>query len=395
VNDRLQNSDWVSTRPHIQLLWGNHMTDKDNAQVGVRSAPVGGRRVQGLDTIRGLAILLVLLRHAWPEVFGTAGIVGVVVFFALSGYLITGLLVRDIRDFGGVRFRRFYLHRFFRLMPALVFMLAGFGVVEGVWNILGDRALIGQSLLVGLTYTMNVPGIDHGSGALSHLWTLATEEQFYLLWPLVLMLAVVRSKASALTLVSIFGALALCAVSIFVVYPDTFKIYSLPTSWVSSMLIGSAAKLMEVRLDRLLNGTRSRLTALLALLLLLAISFAPEAKNWPGTYLILCPLISLAAVAVIFCCKSWYQLPSPALIPFHWLGKMSYAAYLWNYPIANWIGDRPLSLALGAASIILTLLAATASWYLVEQPSSALRRWFDQRNTYREPNKSKRVNAVG
>ncbi|MBT2552814.1 acyltransferase [Arthrobacter sp. ISL-5] len=355
------------------------------------TVPVHSRRIQGLDTIRGFAILLVLLRHAWPETFGLAGIVGVVVFFALSGYLITGLLERDIRDFDKVRYQRFYVHRLLRLMPALTFMLVGFAVIEGLWNLLGDRHLIGQSIIVGLTYTMNVPGIDHGSGALSHLWTLATEEQFYLLWPIALALGIRRAKADLMTCISILAALGICAASIVVVSPETYKIYSLPTSWVAAMLIGALARLREVQVGAFLTGKTSRTFAIVAVAILSVLSFAPEAKDWPGTYLALGPLIALCSVAIIFECKSWVRLPSAFLKPLHWLGTVSYAAYLWNYPIANWFGERPLSFFQGSASIVATLLAATISWYVIERPASLLRRRFDSRKAFKKPAESHRV----
>lgn len=355
-----------------ESLRGNYMTARSITQVE-------SNRIQGLDAIRGLAILLVLLRHAWPETFGNAGIVGVVVFFTLSGYLITGLLERDIRAYGHVRFSRFYLHRIFRLMPALIFMLAGFAFIEGIWNILGDRELVFQSILVGMTYTMNLPGIEHGSGAVNHLWTLATEEQFYLLWPLVLTFGIRKNRAVLTTWAAIILSMILCAVSIFVVFPETYKIYSLPTSWVAAMLIGAVAKLMEARLNGLLRGISTRATAMSALVILLSLSFVPDAKNWPGTYLLVGPLIAFCAVALIMEGKSWIQVPSMTLKPLLWLGTVSYAAYLWNYPIANWIGDRPLDLLQGVASIALTLLAATLSWYAVEKPSSRLRGRLDVR----------------
>ena len=86
-------------------------------------------RIAGLDLIRGLAIALVLLRHAWPSTFAGGGIVGVVMFFALSGYLITGLLLSDIRRLGRVRYVRFYRNRALRLVPALVLMLGALDVV--------------------------------------------------------------------------------------------------------------------------------------------------------------------------------------------------------------------------------------------------------------------------
>ena len=229
-------------------------------------------------------------------------------------------------------------------MPALFFMVLAFAVVEGVWNVLGDRDRIGNSIIVALTYTMNVPGLEHGSSALSHLWTLATEEQFYLLWPVVLALGIRWRRPVMVTCLGIVGALGICGISILVVYPETFKIYSLPTSWVAAMLIGAGAKLPEARLSRIFAGSRAKVAALLALGALLALSFAPEAKDWPGTYLVIGPLIAVCTLPLVFECKSWVGVPTAALKPLHWLGTVSYAANLWNYPIAiGWEIDRSAS----------------------------------------------------
>ncbi|OOP61010.1 hypothetical protein BMF89_14310 [Arthrobacter sp. SRS-W-1-2016] len=347
---------------------------------GLFRAPNQADRKPGLDLIRGLAIFLVLLRHA--GVLGGAGIVGVVMFFALSGYLITGLLIRSLGETGRIDYRRFYLHRAFRLIPALVFMLAIWAAIEAVWNPLGDRPKIGRSLFTALTYTENIPGFDHGSINLSHLWTLATEEQFYLLWPLVLTLGVRFGKTRLFTLLSLVAILGACVASIILVYPLTYKVYTLPTSWMAAMLIGAAAKLGEARLDRIIKGRR-RVVAGISLAALMIISVAPEMKDWPGAYFLIGPLVAIGSVGLIFELKSWQTLPSKWLKPMLNLGMISYAAYLWNYPIVNWIGNPPRNMAEGLATISLTLIAAIVSWYLIERPAANLRNIIDRRKADR------------
>ncbi|XAS71255.1 acyltransferase [Micrococcaceae bacterium Sec5.1] len=341
-------------------------------------------RLYGLDVIRGIAILFVLLRHAWPEIFGGAGVVGVVMFFALSGYLITGLLARDIEIFGKVRFRRFYVHRFLRLIPPLVALLAGFALIEGFWNLLGDRDEIARSVLVAMTYTMNIPGFDHGSAALEHLWTLATEEQFYLIWPLALLLAFRMKRPTLLTVLCFVLLTVLCAASIVMVYPQVTKIYSLPTSWFTAMLIGALACLEKHRLSRVLCREGWQRIALpgLALTSLTAICLFPEVKDWVATYLILGPFIAVATVVAIFEFARWRSSRVPALMKPLWgLGLVSYAAYLWNYPIAAWVGERPLDAFQGSASIVLTVVAAIVSWFAVERPIAKLRKRVDAKRS--------------
>ncbi len=336
-------------------------------------------RYYGLDVLRGVAIVLVLLRHSWPGVFGGAGIVGVVMFFALSGYLITGLLMKDIDECGRVRYGRFYMHRAFRLIPALAFMLAGFAVIEGVWNILGDRNEIFRSVVVGMTYTMNIPGFGHGSDALSHLWTLATEEQFYLVWPVLLLLGMKRWGPVRTVAIATFGVLALCAVTIFVASPDVFKVYSLPTSWAAAMLIGAWARIEHDKLVELLSAAAIRMAAgVISSIVLVCLCFIPDPKQWPVTYLVGGPLIAVCTMLVIFAFAQRRGFAPVPLRPLVWLGTISYSAYLWNYPISQWVGP-PLSFASGTLVIVLTLVASTISWFAVEAPATDLRKRLDRR----------------
>src|SRR6476661_159015 len=116
----------------------------------------GSRRMPGLDVLRGLAILLVLMRHGLPEVFGNAGIVGVVVFFALSGYLITGVLTADHARTGTVSFLEFYRRRALRLFPPLLLLLLVFSVVELVTDRLHDRWYLPKTLVTALSYTSDL-----------------------------------------------------------------------------------------------------------------------------------------------------------------------------------------------------------------------------------------------
>ncbi|WP_214523386.1 acyltransferase family protein [Curtobacterium flaccumfaciens] len=330
--------------------------------------------------IRGLAILLVLLRHSWPAVFGTAGMVGVVVFFALSGYLITGLLVSDLQRFGRVRYGRFYRNRALRLLPALLLMLAGFAVVSLIWDPLGDKGTVPRSLIVGITYTMNIP-FDHGSAALSHLWTLATEEQFYLVWPLLLAVGMRYRKVRAV-LVAAAGLIVLVMIATMTLTaPTIWRIYPLPTSWCIAMVIGAAGYFTAERLNGLLRRTTATriVSGIVAIGVVLGLASLPEAKGAPTTYLIVGPLAAAATVVLVAHLRTWVTLPTVWLQPLRALGLISYAAYLWNYPIHTWIDTNPSFPAPGLSTIALTLAAAIASWFVVEKPAMAFKARLDRR----------------
>jgi peptidoglycan/LPS O-acetylase OafA/YrhL len=348
---------------------------------GDRSAP---DRLPGLDALRGLAVGLVLLNHAVPGVATTAGMVGVTIFFALSGWLITGVLVRDLERHGRIRLRRFFGHRALRLLPPLLLMLTGYAVVEGTFDLLGQRDLVPLSIVVALTYTTNIPGVPHGSESLYHFWTLATEEQFYLVWPLLLTLAwrrgVLRLAVSASTVVT----LAACTVSMLLVAPDVARVYALPTSWAATLLVGAAGYLGRDALVRVLPETRRarRTVQVVLVAALLAASFAGGVAQHPWTYLLAAPAVAGVTVVLVSYASRWPALPSRVLRPAVALGTISYAAYLWNAAIVRWLG-HPEDVGGIVLGIALTLTAATASWWLVERPVRALRRRLDRRSAQR------------
>jgi len=333
-------------------------------------------RIVGLDLLRGFAILLVILHHAWPDVLGSGGIVGVVAFFALSGYLITGILARDIDNHGRIAYGHFYRNRALRLLPALFLMLVFFSIYTFVANPFGDRDEIAPSLLIAVSYTANIP-FDYGSPAISHLWTLATEEQFYLVWPLILTLGLRLRRLRHLVLLAAAGIVIVCVASIIVSAPNVARVYSLPSSWAVAMVIGAGAKLGEGRIDALVAATRLSFRGLgvLAFVVLIVLSFVPEAKGSPATYLVGGPCVALLTMAVVFYMRAWVRVPSRLLWPLLALGTVSYSAYLWNWPITLWLGQYTDGLTRSVLSIMLTVVASTISWWAVEKPVA---RWKDR-----------------
>ncbi len=308
----------------------------------------GSERVAGLDLLRGIAVGLVLLRHAVPDVAPGAGVVGVVMFFALSGYLITGVLERrpPLRDF--------YLRRARRLVPPLLVLVAGVVLVTLVADPLGDRDELGWTVLWALTWTGNLP-FGHASDATFHLWTLATEEQFYLLWPAALLLL---GRGWALLVAAAVTALA-CLATTWWLAEDPDLAYSLPTSWAGCFVIGAAVRLYGDRLaPRLPSWTAPAALAALAVLSVIPL------RGHALTYLAGGPAIAALTGVLILACRSRVTVTGPlrALVA---LGTVSYAAYLWNYPLSLWLPPLP--------AVLLTLVAAALSWRYVEAPLQ--RRW--------------------
>ncbi|GAP55869.1 putative peptidoglycan O-acetyltransferase YrhL [Arthrobacter sp. Hiyo6] len=205
-------------------------------------------RLDGLDVLRGAAVGAVLLGHSWPGIFQGAGIVGVIVFFVLSGYLITGVLARDIQRHRKVRYGRFYAHRAFRLLPALILFLGVYAVVELAADVLGDRSKgqIGYTLLAGFGYLKDLPLPFDVSLAIGPLWTLAVEEQFYLVWPALLALALRSNRQGRLIGWSAAVVLSLMTASVLgmlLFAPQLHSlVYALPTTWGLGLIIGSALR---------------------------------------------------------------------------------------------------------------------------------------------------------
>ncbi|MFF1528209.1 acyltransferase family protein [Cellulomonas sp. NPDC058312] len=335
------------------------------------AVPGGTRpaRLPGLDALRGFAVALVLLNHAAPDRFGAAGVLGVTIFFALSGWLITGVLVRELERHGRVRFGRFYAARALRLYPPLLLMLAGYVVVEGAFDVLGEAHLVPESLVAALTYTINVPGLPHGSESLYHFWTLATEEQFYLVWPLLLLWAWRRGLLRAAVAWAVVGTLLACLLTLLLVVPNVARVYALPSSWGAALLIGCAGYLGRDALARGLPGSpRARRTLEVGVVVaLLAGTLLPGLASHTSWYVLGVPTVAVATVVLISYTSRWRRLPTPALRPAVALGTVSYAAYLWNGALARWFG-HPEDLPGAVAVLGLTLIAATASWWLVERP---------------------------
>jgi peptidoglycan/LPS O-acetylase OafA/YrhL len=327
---------------------------------------VSRARIQGIDLLRGVAVLLVMLRHAFPDVFAGAGIVGVVMFFSLSGHLITGLLIDEFERTGTVRLRRFYANRALRLVPALLTLVAVFAVVTLLADPLRDAGTLPRSVLLAVTWTGNL-GIPGASDAVFHLWTLATEEQFYLLWPAALLVAARAGKTRAVTVALSVLGLAACVATLVWAAPHPDHAYALPTSWVLCFLVGAASRVWRADLKV------PHWLAPSALAILLALSVLPvRGHNW--TYLVVGPLVA-ALTALIMLRWSRLAVVARVLRPLAALGTVSYGAYLYNYPLTLWF--RPWGTAGALLAFLLTLAAAAASWQLVERPVA---RWRARRS---------------
>jgi peptidoglycan/LPS O-acetylase OafA/YrhL len=326
-----------------------------------------------LDGVRCFAILPVVGLHAfgWPR----QGSLGVDLFFVLSGFLITTLLLQEHAEQGFVSLRRFYRRRALRLLPALFLMLGVFALVTfislGARGRLDDEHLAAPllGLAAALTYTANVAGAAgfHPSG-LAHLWSLAQEEQFYLLWPPLLFLVVRARKELALRLVAFaiaFVVVERMAIALSADRLPLYRLYDAPDTHADPILVGclTALAVATGRLPRVLRDPvlRPRIAAGSAIVVAAAIAFLDRA--WVLLYTT--PLLTLvaAAVAVVVLSAATDEAPLSRILgtpPLVFIGRISYSLYLWHVPV--------LAVVRGWTGLAVSLALAATSYYAVEQP---------------------------
>ncbi len=328
-----------------------------------------------LDGLRGVAILLVLVFHSGcPWLPG--GYVGVDLFFVLSGFLITALLLQEWRATGGIALQRFYMRRALRLMPALVFLVACY---LAVWGSSPKNRMfhLSESFIV-LTYVSNwTSALGMGRPVLlGHTWSLSTEEQFYLLWPPLLIALLRRFRPSRLLFI-----LALVAAAVMIARPILVLLGTPPARIYCGLDTRADALLMGCLLGCAAGTTflRARRTSILEMLWaclawgsLAAIAAnlswnSPAMMNWGFS-----ATTVLAGVILLHCLRQ-PNSPISQLLRTSVLvrtGQISYAIYLWHYPIVFVLGindNRPwwVRLIFGGA---LTFAMATISHLLVEAP---------------------------
>ncbi|MFS3129489.1 acyltransferase family protein [Nocardioides sp. Bht2] len=344
-------------------------------------------RIASLDLLRGIPIALVMARHAAPDLFPGAGVVGVVMFFSLSGYLITGVLLRELDRTESVRLTHFYRRRALRLAPAMVAWLVGITLVTLALDPLHERKLLGATWLVSLTWTANLPFRPVFSDAGFHLWTLATEEQFYLIWPALLLIgARLGQRWLAFAVAAVVSAGLLVATAYwFRNNPD--QAYVLPTSWAICFVIGGLARwLTRGRASTSARPPRGAVAWVVCGSALLAGLAVLPLRGELTTYLVVGPLVAAVTAALAQFTPHWPAVPRWA-DPLRRLGVISYAAYLWNYPLALWL--RPYGWGGAVTALLLTVVIATASWRWVEEPVA---RW--QAKRWRQPAPAPRRETV-
>lgn len=350
------------------------------AQVA-KHAPAHLAYRRDIDGLRALAVLLVVVFHAFPKSMG-GGYIGVDVFFVISGYLISGLIFERLQA-GSFSIIDFYVRRVRRIFPALLLVMLATMVVGWLVLLSDEFGKLGKHVVAGATFVSNIvlwreAGYFDDDAALKpllHLWSLGVEEQFYFVWPL--LLAVLWGvRRHMLAAIAVMAAISFAA-NVFFVGSMPTAVFFLPLTRFWELMLGAGLAYAALTGKPAISDGRIREVAapLGVAMIAAAAALMDKSSRFPGYWAL---LPSLGAVLVIAAGPSaWLNRTLFSHRAVVYVGLISYPLYLWHWPllsIARLVNaGAPLAPAVAGGLMLLAVLMASLTYRFVEKPIRDLR----------------------
>jgi len=343
-----------------------------------------------LDGLRGISILLVFVHHFYHR-FLPGGFLGVDIFFVLSGFLITSLLLQEWDRKCSISLRNFYIRRALRLMPALLALVLVLGVFAFIFLSGNSAGKTYQGIWLALSYVSNwLYAFDYASAEnpLGITWSLAIEEQFYLLWPLILRL-VLRSGISRRGLLYVLtlsvAGVVLYRSLLLNLGASITRLYYASDTRADALLIGCLIAILLAVDPFPKNRKFEFCIKLFAAVAFVFLAFMALRSTWIDLVLyqaMLFTIIPLSAAVILLVLIKWPPRTAVRALrfaPLVWIGRVSYGLYLWHWPVRWFVYGRqtlPTSIAQLLAAVFLSLALTTLSYYFIEKPFLRLKHRF-------------------
>ncbi|GGK73633.1 acyltransferase family protein [Ornithinimicrobium pekingense] len=344
-----------------------------------------------IEGMRAIAVFGVMLWHAGVPLL-PGGFVGVDVFFVVSGFLMTALLLEEARARGRIDLGRFYARRARRLLPAALTALLGTALLTVTliprtrWGEIGGDLLASAGYLVNWRLAdraVDYLDLDRAPSPVQHYWSLAVEEQFYVLWPVLLLLLLLVARGRARVFVGWSWGLTLAALAVSLVLSawwteqNASQAYFVTPTRVHELMLGAVVALGARRWPRVPRVPAAALGWVGLAMIVTALVVIDASTPFPGTAALL-PTVGTALVIVSgFAAAGWGPDVVLRARPLQWTGRISYSLYLWHWPFVAAAaslsrvgsgGPDQLPVHWGVLAVVVSVVPAWLSFRYVEEP---------------------------
>lgn len=324
-----------------------------------------------IDGIRAIAVILVIICHGFPNLL-PGGIVGVDIFFVISGYLITSILLKDLSN-NKFSITEFYRRRIIRIFPALLIVFM-FSIILGWYSLTNVEFIaLGKNITASTFFSENFYlwrqssyfDISSDKKPMLHLWSLAIEEQFYIFWPLILFFSN-KFKLNLLFFIIIITLVSI-GINTYDVQFDLTAAYYSPLGRAWELLIGSLLAYLKINNVKFLDS-KNNLKSLLGIIFIVLGFIFSKPNNFPGLIALL-PTIG-AFLLISSDNNAWVNKHILSSTPMIWIGLISYPLYLWHWPLMSftYIIFGSLSIKASLVCIVVSILGAYLTFIIIEKP---------------------------